>query len=267
MNSVESGDPFFRPVTASSFRREHIADLAAGRCAAILVSDFLPRPVLDETLAALTSVEFDTYGSERVQPVVMRFGVGVSDHRVDGVVMDSYWDALDGHRAAWKGLGLQFDPFELCRDGLGRDWPGGVAVGTRGQREMGAGVAREPNGGFIVHFDDALREFAGNLLDDNLVSQFAFNLYLSVPEVGGETVIWRHRWDPADEKFRPPHSYGYLPDVVGDAESFKIKPQFGQALLFNPRNYHAVKPSMDSRRIALGFSVGLSDTGQLLTWG
>jgi hypothetical protein len=227
----------------------------------------VPRSICEETLDALTNVQFDAYGTERVYPPVMRFGVGISDHRQDGVVADSYWGALDASREAWLGLGLPYDPFKVCRDALGAHWPNAVAVGRRGGRQLGSGVAREPNQGFVIHFDDALREFSGNLLDANLVAQFAFNLYLSVPEEGGETVVWRHRWHPADEAFRPPHSYGYTEEVVGEAESFQLKPTVGQALLFNPRNFHAVRPSKDSRRIALGFSVGLSDTGELLTWG
>lgn len=204
---------------------------------------------------------------KRVDPPVMRFGVGVSDHRPDGKLLDSYWVALDASRAAWTALRLPFDPFELCRDALGAHWPGTVEVGRHGGRELGPGVAREPNQGFVVHFDDALREFRESLLDVNLVAQFAFNLYLSVPETGGETVVWRHRWEPPDEAFRLPYSYGYSDKVVGAAESFELKPAIGQALLFNPRNFHAVRPSNDSRRIALGFSIGLSDTGELLTWG
>lgn len=267
MNSVISHDPFFFAATSSTFQRDQIADLAAGRCAAIRVPDFMPCSMCEETLRALTSVEFDSYDTKRVYPPVMRFGVGVSDHRQDGGVADSYWDALDFDRKAWLALGLSFDPFQVCRDGLGAHWPNAVAIGRRGGREMGAGVAREPNQGFQVHFDDALREFSCNLLDANLVAQFAFNLYLSVPEVGGETVVWRHRWHPADEAFRLPHSYGYSEAVVGDAESFELKPTVGEALLFNPRNFHAVRPSQDSRRIALGFSMGMTDDGDLLIWG
>jgi len=221
----------------------------------------------EETLRALTRVEFNSYDEERVYPQVMRFGVGVSDHRKDGEVADTYWAAIDAGRDAWYGLGLPFDPFKVCRDQLGADWPSQVAVGRRGGQEMGAGVAREPNYGFVVHFDDSQREFSSSLLDANLVTQFAFNLYLSVPEIGGEIVVWRHRWHPADESFRLPYSYGYAEAVVGDAESFELKPLVGDALLFDPRNFHAVRPSRGSRRIALGFSVGLTDAGHLLTWG
>jgi pimeloyl-ACP methyl ester carboxylesterase len=44
-----------------------------------------------------------------------------------------------------------------------------------------------PTDGFLVHFDDAAREFSDDLLDEHLVAQFAFNCYLSAPETGGET--------------------------------------------------------------------------------
>jgi hypothetical protein len=259
-------DPFFRVVTDTEFCYEHIADLAAGRSAAICVPDCVSRSMCEATLRALVSVQFAAYGTERVFPPVMRFGVAISDYRRDGLVDDSYWDALKLGEQAWRDLGLPFDPFGICRDALGAHWPGTVAVGRRGGREVGAGVAREPNQGFIVHFDDAVREFSGNVLDANLVAQFAFNLYLSVPEDGGETVVWRHRWDPADEEYRLPSSYGYSDEVVRGAEYFELKPEVGQALLFNSRHFHAVRPSRDGRRIALGFSVGLSDVGDLLTW-
>jgi hypothetical protein len=218
-------------------------------------------------LAALATAEFKTYDVKRIYPPVKRFGVGVSDYRRDGLVTDSYWNAVEAERRNWEALGLTVDPFEICREVLGQDWPNDVVIGKRDGRELGPGVAREPNQGFIVHFDDASREFSGNLLDVNLIAQFAFNLYLSAPEVGGETVVWRHFWHPADETFRLPSSYGYADEVVGDAESFEVKPIAGQALLFNQRYFHAVRPSHEARRIALGFSVGLTDTGKLVTWG
>ncbi|MER5210245.1 proline hydroxylase [Streptomyces sp. NPDC002838] len=260
-------DSFFHVTTSSTFTRGDIIDLAAGRCAAVRVPEFVPRAVCEEILHALESAPFDSYGRQRVQPPVMRFGVGVSDHRAKGAVADEYWPAVEAGRRAWQGLGLPYDPFEKCREALAVDWPGTVAVGRRGGREMAPGVAREPNDGFQVHFDDALREFEGDLLDAPLVAQFAFNLYLSVPEVGGETVIWRHRWHPRDEAFRLPRSYGYAEAVVSDAESVEIKPAVAEALLLDPRNFHAVRAGRGARRIALGFSMGLTATGELLTWG
>lgn len=204
--------------------------------------------------------------------VVQRFlarklwnGEGAELARIGGVA-DSYWEALEGHGRAWRSLGLSFDPFAVCREALGAHWPGGVAVGRRGGRELGDGVAREPNQGFLVHVDDASREYAEDLLDTPLIGQFAFNLYLSVPPSGGETVLWRHRWQPEDERYRLPASYGYDEAVVRGAESLEIAPRVGEALLIDPRYFHAVRPSSGARRVALGFAVGLASSGQLVTW-
>ncbi|HEX6345217.1 2OG-Fe(II) oxygenase, partial [Umezawaea sp.] len=220
-----------------------------------------------EVLDALTAAQFDSYGQDRVYPQVMRFGVGVSDHRKDGRIADSYWSALETHRRAWLSLKLSFDPFTRCRERLAAHWPHQVAVGTHKGREMGAGVAREPNNGFQVHFDDARLEFTEDLLDAPQTTQFAFNLYLSVPEQGGETVIWQHRHDPRDEAHRLPGSYGYQETVVADSRTIEIKPTVGEALLFDPRHFHAVRPSEKSRRIALGFSIAVTTDGSMFTWG
>jgi hypothetical protein len=263
---VENRDRFFQVLTASEFRREQIADLAAGRCAAIQVPGLFTVEVCEEILTALKKIEFEAYDAARVQPIVFRCGVGISDHRIDGRLDDSYWLALQVAEEMWSSLDLSYDVFARCREALRAGWRDEVVLGRHEGRPLGAGVVREPNGGFQVHYDDVLREFVVDLLDSPLIAQFAFNLYLEVPDAGGETVVWRHRWHPADEAFRLPHSYGYDRAVVGDVESFELRPSVGGALLFDPRNYHAVAPSFGGRRLALGFAVGLDDRGRLLTW-
>lgn len=267
MGRTASHDPLFKVVTASSFQRGDIADLAAGRCVAIRVPDFLTESECAKLLESLLKAEFESYGSARVYPQVMRFGIAVSDFMNEGRLSQGYWDALDADASLTERLGLGFDPFSLCQERLGADLPQPVTAGTAAGRAFAPGVFREPNHGFQVHFDDARREFEDDLVDANLVAQFAFNLYLSVPPRGGETVMWRHLWRPEDEAFRLPNSYGYSEAVVGDAESIELKPAAREVLLLNPRYFHAVRPSEGARRISLGFSVGLTDTGQLLTWG
>ncbi|MDA1362153.1 proline hydroxylase [Glycomyces luteolus] len=267
MGTTASHDPLFRVVNTDSFRRGDIADLAAGRCVAVKVPGFISQSECDDLLKSLTQAEFESYGAERVYPQVMRFGIAVSDFRKANRLSDGYWDALDASGEIWQQLGMAYDPFAVCRERLGADLPAPVEVGTAGGRAFNPGVFREPNGGFQVHFDDARREFDGDLVDAHLVAQFAFNLYLSVPSLGGETVMWRHLWEPADEEYRLPNSYGYAEDVVREAESVETKPVSCEVLLLNPRYFHAVRPSRGARRISLGFSVGLTDTGQLLTWG
>jgi hypothetical protein len=40
----------------------------------------------------------------------------------------------------------------------------------------------------------------------------------------------------------------------------------GDALIFDPRNYHAVEPGNGARRIAVAFFLTLGAQGELLIW-
>ena len=44
----------------------------------------------------------------------------------------------------------------------------------------------------------------------------------------------------------------------------RITPRLGDALLFNPANFHSVEPNPGGRRIAFAFFLGLTTTGQLI---
>ncbi|WP_241827254.1 hypothetical protein [Streptomyces graminilatus] len=46
----------------------------------------------------------------------------------------------------------------------------------------------------------------------------------------------------------------------------RLHPRLGDALLFNPANFHTVEPDPDERRIAFAFFLGLTTTGQLIAW-
>ncbi|GAA2304999.1 hypothetical protein GCM10009853_072570 [Glycomyces scopariae] len=267
MGATVSHDPLFEIVTSSTVERNTLADLAAEKIAAIRIPAFLSSQEQQDLLERLLEAEFESYGAERVYPQVMRFGIAVSDYNEHGTLSDRYWEALDSKGDITTRLRLPYDPFQLCRDRIGARIPFPVEIGTQRGRKFAPGVFREPNNGFQVHFDDARREFSSDLVDEHLIAQFAFNLYLSVPAVGGETVIWRHHWAPEDEVHRLPNSYGYAESVVALAECLEVRPNAGDVLLLNPRFFHAVRPSQGARRISLGFSVGLTDGGRLLTWG
>ncbi|MGW2249867.1 hypothetical protein ACWCXH_06660 [Kitasatospora sp. NPDC001660] len=91
----------------------------------------------------------------------------------------------------------------------------------------------------------------------------AFNTWFIAPEAGGETRLWRRRWQPEDEQHRI--SYGYRPPVTEGAQLLELAPATGDGLLFAPANYHAVAPSA-GRRVALAFFLGLTTRGNLIAW-
>ncbi|MGC4866956.1 proline hydroxylase [Micromonospora sp. DT53] len=258
-------DPLFVAVQAESITRADVAGLAAGRLAAVRVPGMLSAARCQVITAALANAPMDRYDESRVFPVVAKFGPAINDHRSGGELREDYWDAARAAEKCWSTLGLSDSPRELCLAAFRDAWPD-VAPGRRQRREMHVGIVREINAGLQVHFDDAVREYAGRLLDGEVVAQLAFNIYIRVPPAGGETVLWRRRWQPDDEALRVPGGYGFQEAVVADTQSLTLRPTLGEGFLFDPRHYHTVRQASDGRRISIGCFVGLTDDGRLALW-
>jgi len=64
-----------------------------------------------------------------------------------------------------------------------------------------------------------------------------------------------HRWCRTGDQHR--QTYGYRPETIEHCQQVSLTPQLGDALLFNPANFHAVEPNPDGRRIAFAFFLGL----------
>jgi len=257
-------DPMFGPAEADRLAAYHLVRLAAGTLATVRVPGFLPAEVCRDVAAVLDSVPMDICDPRRVNPPIARLGPVLNDHRRDGALNASYWPQVDLARQTWRDTGLAPDPLRLCLDAFGVAWGGDIVSATIGGRAAFAGTIREINGGAHVHYDEVVREFPDGLFDQAVVAQLAFNAYLSVPASGGQTTIWRRCWQPADETARL--GYGYRPEVVAGVQSVTVTPATGDGLIFNPRHYHAVAPSVAGRRITLGFFLAITATGQLIVW-
>ncbi|MEU6074510.1 proline hydroxylase [Micromonospora sp. NPDC047074] len=265
MGRRENSDPLFVVVESTRITRSAVAGLMAGRLAALRVPGLLSAGRCQAITAALAAAPMDRYDESRVFPAVAKFGPAINDHRHAGELRDDYWEAARAAEKHWSVLGLPDTPRELCLQAFRPAWPR-ITAGRRAGREMHVGIVREIDDGLQVHYDDAVREYRGRLLDTEVVAQLAFNIYLRVPPEGGETVLWRRRWQPADEDTRVPGGYGYHESVVDGTQSLTLRPTLGDGLLFDPRNYHTVRPASGGRRISIGCFVGLTDDGLLALW-
>ncbi|GAA1501636.1 hypothetical protein GCM10009760_64580 [Kitasatospora kazusensis] len=259
-------DPLFTAVNAAAFTDRHIANLAAGTLAAVRVPGFLDRSTCASALSALDRLPTADYDPARVPTPIVRFGPALNDYRDhDGALdTDRYWRDAEAARAAWQRAGLRPDPIAVSLARLGSAWGAAVASATIGGRAVFGGTLREINAGALIHHDSITREFSAGLFDQEVVAQLAFNVWVTVPDAGGATTVWRHRWEPADEQYR--QAYGYRPEAVEDCQRVSLAPERGDALLFNPANFHAVEPNPGGRRIAFAFFLALTTTGQLIAW-
>jgi hypothetical protein len=258
-------DPLFTATDTPVFTDRHLANLAAGTLAAVRVPGFLDAGTCQAALAALDRLPTADYDPERVPTPIVRFGPALNDylHANGELDTDRYWHDAEAARTAWQRAGMRPDPIAVSLARLGNAWGAAVTPATIGGRSVFGGTLREINAGALIHYDDVNRE-APNLFDQETVAQLAFNVWVAVPEVGGATTVWRHRWEPADEQHR--QAYGYQPETVEHCQHVSLTPELGDGLLFNPGNFHAVEPNPGGRRIAFAVFLALTTTGQLIAW-
>ncbi|WP_055716406.1 hypothetical protein [Streptomyces torulosus] len=259
-------DPLFTDVTSTTLTDRHLATLAAGTLAAVRVPNFLDPAACAAAMEAAGRLPTADYDPARVPTPILRFGPALNDYRTPGGELDAgrYWHDAEAARRAWQRAGMRPDPISIALARLGTAWGAAVSPATIGGRPVFGGTLREINAGALIHYDDINREFPHGLFDQDTVCQLAFNVWVAVPETGGSTTVWRHRWEPADEHHR--EAYGYRPEAVEHCQQVTVAPQLGDALLFNPANYHAVAPNPGGRRIAFAFFLALNTTGQLIAW-
>lgn len=257
-------DPLFRIDTVRALRQDDLIRTATQTSACAHVRGFLGPGLCARLVGLIDMMPLGSVDQERVSPPVLRFGPTLNDFALDGRLDSAYWGHVESARSAWAAAGLPYDPMRICLERIGDAW-GAPTLPARIQgRGVLAGTIRESNGGLRVHFDEVAREFPNGLFDQNLIAQLAMNVYLTMPEAGGETTIWRRTWTPADEEARI--GFGYDQRLVDGVQSVAVRPAPGDALIFNPRFYHAVSPGQGGRRVSVAMFLGLAADGTIAVW-
>ncbi|MFI6689392.1 proline hydroxylase [Streptomyces sp. NPDC050485] len=259
-------DPLFTAVDAPAFTESHLARLATGTLAAVRVPGFLTPEQCQAATTAFDRMPTAGYDPLRVPTSILHVGPSLNDYRTLANTLDTsrYWKDADAARSAWHRARMQPDPITVALARLGDAWGTAVTPATIGGRCVFGGTLREMNEGALVHYDEASREYPAGLFDQTVIAQLAFNLWAQAPVMGGATTVWRHRWEPADEQHR--EAYGYRREAVEGCQHVTLTPRPGDALLFNPANFHAVDPNPGERRIAFALFLAITSTGQLINW-
>lgn len=98
--------------------------------------------------------------------------------------------------------------------------------------------------------------------------QISCVLHLQESEGGGDLVMYRRRWEVADERFRN-IDFGYSPDLIGSSRSCRAPGICaGDLVIINPCHYHQVtRITGDSPRITLGIFFGIySQDRRIVAW-
>ncbi|MBB6547285.1 hypothetical protein [Nonomuraea rubra] len=239
---------------------DHLVRLAAGVVGALQIKNFFTTA---ECTAIVDGVNAAEMGSYAFTPPIAKLGPAAYDFYKTGELGDAYFDNAERDAKARATLLDGEDPLGTAMDRLSAAWGNRVQRATSGGRPMYAGMIREINNSALMHFDEIARECPTGL-DQIPVAQLAFNCHLSKPDGGGEAVVFRRGWKPSDEAHRD--GYGYATYLTESEPSVSVNPDVGDAIMFDPRNYHLVTPCTGGRRITLSFFVGLTGAGPLVVW-
>ncbi|MGW7303387.1 2OG-Fe(II)-dependent halogenase WelO5 family protein [Streptomyces sp. NPDC054829] len=257
-------ETLFDTAIVPELERRHLELLGAGVLGAIQVKEFFTPEQCGQLLDGLAANEMGSYDERVLLPRIAKLGPAAYDFYRGGELDEAYWSDVEAAELVRAGLMDGRDPLTMATDKLGTAWGGDVRPASARGRRMFAGIIREIAHGARLHFDEVNREFPG-VMDETPISQLAFNCHLSMPAAGGEAVVHRRRWSPEDEIRR--EGYGYVEDIAAGYPAATVRPDVGDAILFDPRNYHLVRQNAgEGRRITLSFFVGITGSGPLTVW-
>jgi len=250
-------------LTARYATRQHLTELATGAAGAVRLTQFLSDQLCGALLSDLPS-EFLTRYDEVHYPVqAYRFGPTLNEHQNDGSLSETYWSSAAAANSVRDALVSHDALQQRIIDEVSKASRGDILSASINGREAYWPIIREISHGTLLHWDDVSREYPDGLFDQQIHHQFAANVFLQAPSVGGELRIWGRKWQPADE--RHSYTFGYQPELMHSSPDLTIHASNGEAIIFNPTYYHDVLPSdAGARRITASFFIGTTDSGIVL---
>lgn len=169
-------------------------------------------------------------------------------------------------RDAAAPMQLPIDRLRLTLDDM---WPAGATVATIEGSRAFCGLMRifEPGASAEPHQDVLAWDVSEGHPDGELFGQGAANIYLTMPESGGELTIWPMTLDyETYQRHRRPGSYGLTIEAL-TCQPVTLKPQVGELIIFNSNLVHAVEPGQGGDRITASCFIGYrSDASPLILW-
>ncbi len=247
-------------------------DLMDDRCAIIWCRGFI-EPEEADRIASQLLERCQVTAYQNIDVAVGRIGQSLfetigADGRTDQRALDTYFAGI---AAKTEEIENACAPFEVPIERFYRlindlftakpaDYDG---------RELFSGIARIiPSGEDVVpHNDSFSRDVPDLALAKEVTGQFAANIYLRLPDQGGELQLWDLR--PTDQQLLalPPSKVGY----GNDREHFRppdlhIRPGVGDLVCFKGNILHAINRVGPGTRLNMNCFVARRADGSLIYW-
>lgn len=249
-------------------REDDLLALMAGEIVAIRIKDYFPAHRCAEIADRLVASRL--YGRYINANAIGRVGQAFFESQADEKSRARYErDATEWIKELRERCDPYLTPVDKFRLELDEAWTAGARVATMGQRKMFAGLARHFAEGSEAepHQDVFAWDAPGKPEAMALKGQLAWNTYLTIPEKGGELVLWdvalsREQYD----RQRVPKSYGVGRETLPEPVAV-LKPEQGEMILFNAGRVHAVAKIEVGSRVTWSAFVGYAaEEYPLIIW-
>lgn len=200
-------------------------------------------------------------------PTVGRIGMSFYETGGQPDIVEHYFSAaLENIALLRSACAPHASPMDMLRCVLDEAWPLGACLQTLSGRKMFVGLSRNmrPGAPLLVHHDIFARLAPDDPEANDLMMQLAANVYIDVPEDGGELLIWLDEISDADFLRLRGSSYGLPIEALGPPD-IRIKPAVGDLIIFNGRKLHAVAPGHGADRLTVSCFIGYRGPNHPLT--
>ncbi|OWW19337.1 2OG-Fe(II) oxygenase [Noviherbaspirillum denitrificans] len=259
------GHEYILRTTREHLSADHLRQLAKNEIRIIQVHSFISTKTCEIISNGAIELGYKPYiNVEKVR----RIGMAYYETEHEETLIDQYFATArkcqEQLRVACEPVG---SPMDTVRCLLDEVWPAGANLQTLFGRKMFVGLSRmvEPGTTFLAHHDIFADDAPRMSESESVISQFGANVYVQMPNRGGELLMWHKNMPIAEFDEKRKGEYGINikdlppPDVV-------LKPNTGDLLIFDAHKLHAVASPQDKDRLALSFFVAYRGDDKPLTY-
>jgi len=256
-----------KPEMAAELTRESLLDLARRQIAGIHVKGFFQTDLATQVAAqAISHPELGHY-HKKYTSSVGRVMIPHIDTESDPVVAEKYYREAAGNVAAIRSMFLPYmSPVDRIRLLLQELWPGGANIQQIRGKKCFVGAIRvfQPKTSeFFPHNDRIDYETDAPEVVD-ITEQLVANMYLQVPDRGGDLCLWLRDPTPAE--------HDIIRNVEGlnandiEPPALRIHPDAGDLIIFSSRMLHAVTSCETGYRVGMAAFIACRTPEQPLTY-
>lgn len=234
---------------------KNIDSLINGDILVLRIPNFINELACKKISRGLKNFGFNDYLNA---PLVGRIGMSYFETAHNPDIIKKYFDdAIENINILRKACAPYPCPIDTLRCMLDEQWYGGCNLQNLYMKKMFVGLSRciKPEIPLLAHHDMFGRHAPDTPESNSLISQYGVNVYIDVPDVGGELAIWLEEISDVEFLRRRGAQYGMSIESL-DKPDFCVKPKNGDLIIFNARKLHAVLPGTGSDRLTLSAFIG-----------